>query len=118
MCVTPVCVDYEGCSFKTRECNNTNRTSDCSITNCNSTTGECTVTRLACAVNTAVIVTAALASAAVIGIVIAVIACLGLSGGVSYAVYNKVNDGGAAAIVNNPLYVDQQNRNDNPLFKV
>jgi hypothetical protein len=113
-----VCVDYAGCSFKSKECNvTTNQTTACSISNCNSTTGDCYVTPLACAVNTAIIVTAALASAAVVGIILAVIACLGVSGGLSYAVYNKVADSDAAAIVNNPLYVDGGNRVENPMYK-
>jgi len=66
---------------------------------------------------TVALVAGALGTAAVVGIIIAVVACVGLSGGATLAVYSKVGDGDLGAVSNNPLFKPSGNSQVNPLFR-
>jgi len=67
-------------------------------------------------VQTTTIIIATLGAAAVVGICIAVVACLALSGGASYAAYNKLGNDGEASVHNSPLYEANDKGGDNLLY--
>jgi hypothetical protein len=92
---------------------------DCSTSECDpKQKGKCDIIKRECAVDATVsIVIGALSTAAVVGIIIAVVACVGLSSGASLAVYNKMGDGDLGAVSNNPLFKPSGNEQVNPLFR-
>jgi len=71
-----------------------------------------------CAVPPAIIATVAgIAAGVIAGIVIAIVAFLALAGGGAYAAAQAMGTGGAAPVVNNPLYRGDGNQGMNPLYK-
>jgi len=67
---------------------------------------------------TVVAVTAGIGAAIIAGIIIGIVACVGLSGGAVLAVANRAGLGDNANIINNPLFKPQQNSFENPLASV
>jgi hypothetical protein len=67
-------------------------------------------------VQTGAIVAAALSTAAVVGIIIALVACIGGTGGATFAVYSRYNGDGLAPVTNNPLFVPSGKDKLNPLY--
>jgi len=64
-----------------------------------------------------IVIGAALGTAAFVGIAIAIVACLALSGTATYAVVNNMGDGAIGEVQNNPLFKPSGNSQMNPLFK-
>jgi len=60
---------------------------------------------------------AGITAGVIAGIVIAIIAFLALAGGGAYAAAQAMGTGGAAPVVNNPLYRGDGNQGMNPLYK-
>jgi len=117
LCSLTQCFAFQGCGIVPVSCSiNTTNAQDCSLSWCNATSGQCEVTKQTCAtINTVTIVAASLTAAAVVGICVAVVACVGLGGGATYAAYTKFSDEGLADIRNNPLFIDQSKGGANPL---
>jgi len=106
-------------SFAPVVCNvNSSDPNECDTSACDPTYGNCTLTTHQCVVNSSVIVAAALTAAALVGIVVAVLACVGFSSAATYAAYYKLNDGVDVTIVNNPLYEDAGKGGENPMNKM
>jgi len=61
------------------------------------------------------VVATALGAAAVIGICVAIVACVGLGAGGTWAAYAKLNTDGLHSVHNNPLFDDPAKGGDNPL---
>jgi len=64
-----------------------------------------------------VVLISSITAGAIAGIVIAVIAFLAIAGGGAYAAAQAMATGGAAPVVNNPLYRGDGNQGVNPLYK-
>jgi len=115
-CSDPFCQAFQGCAKATKVCNVSNTSAACSTAQCEQQNGNCTITEQPCAViDTSVVVAATLGVTAVVGIVCAVLACVGLSAGGTLAVYNKISDDEINSVHNNPLFQDPAKGGDNPL---
>jgi len=116
-CIDNVCVHFAGCNNQSVNCNATNETAalnDCGILECNEDKDQCLKTQQECF---SVVAVAGIATGAIIGIVVGVIAFVLCAGGVSWAVYQRVDTGGQDAVVNNPLYRGEKKQGENPLFQ-
>jgi len=117
LCTGVSCIDWTGCTLQSTECTLNSSVTDCSTTHCDLTTGDCVIVPAACnVVSSTVLVAAALSTAAIVGIIIAIVACVGFGGGATFAVYNKYNGDGIAPVTNNPLFVSAGRDKLNPLY--
>jgi hypothetical protein len=116
LCNLPTCVAFSGCSFERPVCNTTKGT--CNTGQCNSTNGKCYEVLHECAAFTvAEVVAIGLGVAAIIGIVVAVVVFVAVSGGAGYALYQNFGDSSLTGVSNNPLYVGKGREGQNPLHK-
>jgi hypothetical protein len=90
---------------------------DCTTAACNSTTGKCVYKTQPCAAIDPLVIAAAVTTAALVGIIIAIIACIGLSGAGTYAAVQQSSGDKLASTQNNPLFVSKGSDQINPLFK-
>jgi hypothetical protein len=91
---------------------------DCSIAACNATTGFCEDNEQPCfgvPDDNKTIIGAALGTAAIAGIIIAVVLGLACAGAGSAGLYNKFSDSDSASIHSNPLYDSAAKGGENPL---
>jgi len=120
-CTTATCVPFSGCNIESVSCNSTGDGSSCNIDYCNNQSNNCDVQFIACAVpvdNTQTVALAVgLTTAAIIGIVIAIVVILALVGGAAAYRYRQYQNDDDAPVQNNPLYAGAGNKQDNPLFK-
>jgi hypothetical protein len=119
-CLTSSCVAYQGCVEESRACGE-NSTAPCTYYSCDEDKDTCQEEALVCgiAVDTTVLVGSVLGTAAIAGIIIAVVIIFaGVTGGTAYAVYQSGAGDGATSTASNPLYVDDGNSGDNPLHQV
>jgi hypothetical protein len=117
-CEHPVCRSYEGCVTESRPCGE-NSTATCVYFSCDEDKDECTEEALVCgaAIDTTLVLSSVLGTAALAGIVVAVvIVAAGVGGGTAFAYYQGGIGGGASTTANNPLYVDDGTKQDNPLY--
>jgi hypothetical protein len=123
-CTNVTCFDNsitkDGCTYIPKVC--TSNATDCSTTECDPRakkgTDVCVTIERVCAFPTSLsVVIGALSTAAIAGIVAALVLCAGLGSGATYAVYAKMDDGDLGAVSNNPLFKPSGNEQVNPLFK-
>jgi len=116
-CTNVTCLDWTGCTLVPKVCTVNASSRDCSTVHCDLATGDCVSVAAQCfTVSSAVIVAAAVTTAAVVGIIIGIIACVGLSGGATFAVYSRYQGDGLAAVTNNPLFRAAGKDKVNPLY--
>jgi hypothetical protein len=118
-CTNSTCFENEGtCSNFPKVCSTDNVTSSCNTAECLLESGDCGITEQICAPFPVVeAVAGAIGAAAIVGIAIAVVACIGFSSAGTYAVVNNMNDGSLGEVQNNPLFKASGNSQVNPLFK-
>jgi hypothetical protein len=125
-CTTAQCVPFSGCNIESIACNatgntNSDGTTNCNIDYCNNQTNRCDIQFIACAGDAPVEVDIPLAvgltTAAIVGIVIAIVVILALVGGAAAYRYRQYQNDEDAPVQNNPLYAGAGNKQDNPLFK-
>jgi len=123
VCSDPVCSKsasspYIDCTTKIQN-DNPQTSSSIAATNCDvyqCVNGTCTYEVRKCPNTlTIVVATASIGAAVIAGIIIAIVACVGLSGGAVLAVANRANLGDNANIMNNPLFKPSQTAFENPL---
>jgi len=93
----------------------------CSVSFCDPGLGFCTFRNVSCIAElpNALFIGAGLATAAIVGIVIGAVLCIGgLAGGGAYAVASATSAGASAGTQNNPIYVPSGAHGQNPLYKV
>merc|ERR1711974_203193 len=141
-CSVESCKAFDGCVADQRDCRSENLgvnttvdssngknkpapvvgVDDCDLHYCDSADGgKCVMEEKACVApfgTTEIIVTAALGTAAVVGIVVGIVVAVALCAGGAgvYSVYKNVDDGADAVIANNPLYEKATAGGDNPLW--
>jgi hypothetical protein len=122
-CSDPVCSNSAGSPYidcSTLKQNDDAQTStsiaatNCDVYQCSN--GTCTYEIRKCPNTlTVVAVTAGIGAAIIAGIIIGIIACVGLTGGAVVAVANRANIGDNGNIMNNPLFKPTQTSFENPL---
>jgi len=118
-CTTPFCKENQGCIVAVKACNVSSNNTACATAQCEQQHGDCVTTEQPCAViDTTTVVAASLGAAAVVGIAVAVVACIGLSAGGTWAAYNKLADDGLGDVHNNPLFMDPAKGGENPLAQM
>jgi hypothetical protein len=123
-CHEPICVPFNGCDFVDIDCSkvlDSSLKSACGVYSCNITTG-CEFTRQECyaaivADTTAIAIGSTLGTAAIIGIVAALVALFVLTGGASYGYYHSSQNSPDSSVANNPIYQASGNAGDNPLYE-
>jgi len=118
-CTSVKCIDWINCTKTPKVCVfNKTGDKDCTTAFCDTNFGNCTYVAQPCAVlDTSVVIAAALSSAALVGIILAIVACLGLGGGATYAAVIKYNGDELATTQNNPLFSPAGRDKTNPLYR-
>jgi hypothetical protein len=117
-----VCLgDQTSCDFERQSKGECNCTLEfkylCSIASCNETSGLCEENEFPCGGISTVEVAIGIGVAAIIGIIIALAVCIGLSGGGAYGAYVKYAPEGEAKVENNPIYKGNMRGGENPLAR-
>eukprot|EP01125_Pyxidicula_operculata_P010074 TRINITY_DN3316_c0_g1_i1.p1 TRINITY_DN3316_c0_g1~~TRINITY_DN3316_c0_g1_i1.p1 ORF type:complete len:2425 (-),score=517.38 TRINITY_DN3316_c0_g1_i1:128-7402(-) len=120
-CTVDSCDSSFGCTFAPRVCgSDVNGTeaaaTDCSIWTCNV---SCTLIEKQCngLFTTTEVIATTVGVGAIVGIIIAIVACVAGSAGTGYAVKQKMGHENLANVSNNPLFKGTKNSMENPLFK-
>eukprot|EP01128_Nolandella_sp_AFSM9_P010955 TRINITY_DN766_c0_g1_i3.p1 TRINITY_DN766_c0_g1~~TRINITY_DN766_c0_g1_i3.p1 ORF type:complete len:419 (+),score=86.97 TRINITY_DN766_c0_g1_i3:225-1481(+) len=117
LCTDDVCDPFLGCRFTPKICPNPEDEESCQVSFCED--GACGFRDVSCPAGIAPEVVAGIGSAAVVGIIVAIVICLAaLGGGGAYAYSQSAATGGVATVANNPIYVGSGSQGTNPLYQV
>jgi len=118
-CLASRCINYQGCVNETKSCSS-NSSAVCSFISCKEDQKSCVEELLVCgaAIDTTVLVGSILGTAAIAGIICAlVVVVFGVGGGTAFAYYQGGIGGGSAVTANNPIYKEDTSSGTNPLHQ-